>query len=169
MTSPGAAFRCSLRPSSCKDFRCRRYRNRSPAPAVFMENRTGSWKTERGRALGFGVIKRVGTGSATVFQAISTTTLLEPVSLSARQRPSAIGEPATGIFPQMQHARNQVSAGCPLILGGVLNLREKLGDRFLLPIARRHADYSHRFRAPQIAATDSGSPANRRPNPPRLR
>ena len=34
MTSPGAVFRCSLPPSSCKDFRCRRYCNRSPAPAV---------------------------------------------------------------------------------------------------------------------------------------
>ena len=55
-----------------------------------------------------------------------------------------------------------------MILGGILNLREKLGDHFLLPIARRHSDYSHRFRAPQIAPTDSGSPANRRPNPPRL-
>ena len=55
-----------------------------------------------------------------------------------------------------------------MILGGVLDLREKLGGRFLLRIPRRHPDYSHRFRAPQIAATDSGSPANQRPNPPRL-
>ena len=68
----------------------------------------------------------------------------------------------------MQHARNQVPAGCPLILGGVLNLREKLGGHFLLPIARRRSDYAHRFRAPQLAAPDSGSPVDRRPNPPRL-
>ena len=68
----------------------------------------------------------------------------------------------------MQHARNQVSAGCPLILGGILNLREKLRDHFLLPIARRHSDYAHRFMAPQLAATDSGSPVDRRPNPLRL-
>ena len=38
-----------------------------------------------------------------------------------------------------------------MILGGVLNLREKLRDRFLLPITRRHPDYSRRFRAPQMA------------------
>ena len=38
-----------------------------------------------------------------------------------------------------------------MILGGVLNLREKLGDHFLLPIARGHSDYSSRFRAPQMA------------------
>jgi hypothetical protein len=68
----------------------------------------------------------------------------------------------------MQHARNQVSAGCPRILGGVLNLREKLGDHFLLRIGQSRSDYSHSFRAPQIAATDSGSPVNRRPKPPRL-
>ena len=181
-------FRCSLRPSSCKDFRCRRYRNRSPAPAasevaqarvatgvrvtatIFMSgNRCGArGKIERGRALEFGVLEIGGTGSATVFQAISTNTLLEPVSLSARQRPSAIGESATATFPRMQHARNQVSAGCPRILGGVLNLRETRGNHFLLRIARHHPDYAHRFRAPQIAATDSGSPVDRRPNPPRL-
>ena len=47
-----------------------------------------------------------------------------------------------------------MSAGCPRILGEVLNLRGKLGDHFLLPIARHHPDYSHRFRAPQIAETD---------------
>jgi len=63
-------------------------------------------KIERGRALGFGVIERGGTGSAPVFQAISNTTLLEPVSLSARQRPCAIGESAIATFPRMQHARN---------------------------------------------------------------
>jgi len=68
----------------------------------------------------------------------------------------------------MQHVRNQASAGCPRNLGGVLNLREKLGDHFLPPIAQHHSDYSHSFRAPQIAATDSGSPVDRRPNPPRL-
>ena len=68
----------------------------------------------------------------------------------------------------MQHARNQVSAGCPRILGGVLNLRETRGNHFLLRIGQSHSDYSHSFRAPQIAATDSGSPVDRRPNPLRL-
>ena len=36
------------------------------------------------------------TGSATVFQAISTTTLLELVAPSARQWPCAIGESPSG-------------------------------------------------------------------------
>ena len=107
-------------------------------------------------------------GQQRSFRAISTTTLLDPVSLSARQRPCVISESPSGTFPRMQHARNTLSARCPLILGEVLNLREKFGDRFLLPIARHHPDYSHSFKAPQIAATDSGSPVDRRPNPPPL-
>lgn len=118
--------------------------------------------------MGFGVDEIGGTESATVFQAISTTTLLEPVSPSAHQRSCAIGESATGTFPFTGNAGNTLSAGCPLILGGVLNLREKLGDRFVLRIRQSHPDYSHSFQAPQIAAPDSGSPVDRRPSSPRL-
>jgi len=88
----------------------------------------------RGQALGFGVDEIGGTESATVFQAISTTTLLEPVSPSAHQRSCAIAESATGIFPRMQNARTTMSPGRPLIVGEILNLREKLGDRFVLRI-----------------------------------
>jgi len=65
-------------------------------------SRTGSgfgvWGKDSptGSASGFGVIEIGGTGSATVFHAISTTTVLEPVSSSARQWPCAIGESPSG-------------------------------------------------------------------------
>ena len=49
-------------------------------------------------------------------------------------------------------ATKRIPADRRMIFGGVLNLRGKLGDHFLLPIARRHSDYAHRFRAPQLAA-----------------
>ena len=72
-------------------------------------------KAERGQALGFGGIEIGGTGSATVFQAISTTTLLELVSPSARQWPCAIGKSPSGTFPLTANAGNTLSAGRPLM------------------------------------------------------
>ena len=72
-------------------------------------------KAERGQALGFGVIEIGGTGSATVFQAISTTTLLELVAPSARQWPCAIGKSPSGTFPLTANAGNTLSAGRPLM------------------------------------------------------
>jgi len=45
-----------------------------------------------------------------------------------------------------------------LMLGGVLNLREKISDHFLLRGARPDPERSHRFRAPKMAETDPGRP-----------
>ena len=48
-----------------------------------------------------------------------------------------------------------------LMLGGVLNLREKISDHFLLRGARPDPERSHRFRAPKMAETDPGRPVRR--------
>jgi hypothetical protein len=48
-----------------------------------------------------------------------------------------------------------------LMVGGVLNLREKLSDHFLLPGAGPDPERSHRSRAPKMVEIDSGRPVGR--------